>query len=55
MVDQMPNAAVQKEIDAALNVEHMEKTLMDEGIQKFCDPQKVLLGLIATKRKELGK
>lgn len=55
IVDQMPVDAVQKEIDAALNVEHMEKTLMDEGIQKFCDPQKILLELIATKRKELGK
>ena len=32
---------------------HLEETLMHEGIQKFADPQKALLKLIAGKRAEL--
>jgi transaldolase len=41
------------EIDREVNVEHMEATLMDEGLKKFADPQKALLALIASKRASL--
>jgi transaldolase len=32
---------------------HLEETLMREAVQKFADPQKALLKLIAKKRQEL--
>jgi transaldolase len=31
----------------------LEKTLMEEGLKKFADPQKALLKLIAEKRESL--
>ena len=31
------------EIDRVVNVEHLEATLMSEGVKKFSDPQKALL------------
>ena len=52
-VDQLPSDAVLEEIDAVVDFAHLEETLMREGIQKFADPQKGLLGLIAQKRAEL--
>ncbi len=53
-VDQLPSLEVLQEIATKVNVEHLEKTLMDEGIQKFADPQKALLALIAKKRSSLA-
>jgi len=53
-VDQLPVPAVLAEIDAIVKQEHLETTLMNEGIQKFADPQKALLALIAAKRAKLG-
>ncbi len=52
-VDQMPPQAVLDEIAAKVNIEHLEATLMDEGVKKFADPQKALLKQIGEKRKEL--
>lgn len=49
-VDQMPSAEVLAEIDAKVSMQHLEDTLMREGIAKFADPQKALLKLIASKR-----
>src|SRR5262249_27858717 len=49
-VDKLPPKEVLSEIDAKLNLEHMEKILMEEGVKKFADPQKALLKLIAGKR-----
>lgn len=49
-VDKLPPAAVVEEINSKVNMQHLEKTLMDEGIQKFADPQKALLKLIKEKR-----
>lgn len=49
-VDELPPTAVLEEIARVVNIEHLEKTLMDEGIQKFADPQKALLKLIKEKR-----
>lgn len=52
-VDKLPPQAILDEIDQKVNVEHLEKTLMDEGVKKFADPQKALLALIAEKRAAL--
>lgn len=52
-VDELPSQKVLDEIKAKVNIEHLEKTLMEEGIQKFADPQKALLKLIGEKRRQL--
>jgi transaldolase len=52
-VDQMPPTEVLAEIDTLVDMEKLESVLMEEGIQKFADPQKALLALIAEKRKAL--
>ena len=44
-VDQMPPADVLAEIDAKVDVQKMEDSLMREGVAKFADPQKALLKL----------
>jgi transaldolase len=49
-VDKLPPQEVLDEIDRLVSIEHMEATLMSEGIKKFADPQKSLLKLIAEKR-----
>jgi transaldolase len=53
-IDQTPPAAVVEEIRAKVNVERLERTLMDEGLRKFAEPQKALLKLIANKRASLA-
>jgi transaldolase len=53
-VDQLPPQPVLDEIAAKVNIEHLETTLMEEGVKKFADPQKALLKLIAEKRRSLG-
>ncbi len=53
-VDQLPPREILDEIDRKLDLEHMERTLMSEGIKKFADPQKDLLQLIARKRETLA-
>ncbi len=52
-VEKLPPKAVLDEIAAKVDVAKMETVLMDEGIKKFADPQKVLLKTIAEKRKSL--
>ena len=52
-IDQMPPAAVLSEIDWKVDMALLEKTLMEEGLKKFADPQKALLKLIASKREAL--
>ncbi len=52
-VDQLPPQEVLDEIDREVDPQHMEQTLMDEGVRKFADPHKALLQLIADKRKSL--
>lgn len=49
-VDQLPPQAVLDDIDRLVDWNHLESTLMSEGIKKFADPQKSLLKLIAEKR-----
>jgi transaldolase len=53
-IDQMPAAHVVAEIEAKVDPEHLERTLMEEGLAKFAQPQKELLGLIAKKREALA-
>jgi transaldolase len=52
-VDKLPPPEVLAEIDAKVNVQHLEETLMREGLAKFADPQKALLKLIGQKRAQL--
>ncbi len=52
-VDRMPPPEVLAEIDAKVDMAHLEATLMEEGLKKFADPQKALLKLIAAKRASL--
>jgi transaldolase len=53
-VDKLPPQEVLDEIDQKVNVEHLEETLMSEGLKKFADPQKALLKTIADKRGTLA-
>jgi transaldolase len=43
------------EIERLVDMHKLEETLMREGVQKFADPQKALLALIADRRKSLAK
>ncbi|HEX4588660.1 MAG TPA: transaldolase family protein, partial [Gemmataceae bacterium] len=52
-VDELPPKAVLDEIAQKVDMQHLEETLMREGVQKFADPQKELLKRIARKREEL--
>ena len=52
-VDQLPALAIQNEIDQQVDFQHLEKVLMEEGIQKFIDPQNALLAQIAQTRASL--
>jgi transaldolase len=49
-VDRMPPAAVLAELDAKVDMAHLEEVLMREGVEKFTAPQKALLALIAAQR-----
>jgi len=53
-VDQLPPKPVLDEIAQKVEIAKLEAVLMDEGLKKFADPQKVLLKLISEKRKALG-
>lgn len=52
-VDQLPPQGVLDEIGAKVDLAKLENVLMEEGIQKFADPQKALLKVIAEKRAAL--
>src|SRR5262245_40088498 len=54
LVDQRPPPDVLAEIDEKVDIARLETVLMDEGLKKFADPQKVLLKLIGEKRRALG-
>ena len=41
------------DIAKKVNMQHLEETLMTEGLAKFADPQKALLKLIGEKRAAL--
>ena len=48
-IDKLPPAEVLAEIDRKVNVDHLEATLMAEGVKKFADPQKALLAIVERK------
>jgi transaldolase len=52
-VDELPPQDVLDEIERLVDIQHMEDVLMQEGIEKFADPQHALLKLISEKRKTL--
>ena len=45
-IDQWPDRILLDEIDGKVNFDHLEQTLMAEGLAKFAEPQKQLLALI---------
>jgi transaldolase len=49
-IDRMPPPAVVAEIDGKVDMAALERGLMAEGIEKFVEPQRELLRLIAQKR-----
>ena len=49
-VDQLPPQPILDEIASKVDIGKLEAVLMEEGIQKFADPQKALLKVIAEKR-----
>jgi transaldolase len=53
-IDDLPPAEVLAEIDQKVDPRKMEEVLMSEGIEKFANPQKALLKLIADKRRSLA-
>jgi len=52
-IDKMPAENVMAEIDQKVDFQKMEEVLMQEGLEKFAQPQKALLELIAKKRQTL--
>jgi transaldolase len=54
-IDEMPAAEVLAEIDRVVDMEHLEETLMKEGLEKFAKPQKDLIERIGKKRASLGR
>lgn len=54
-VDQLPPKAVLDEIHQKVDIQKLEETLMREGLEKFADPQKALIKLIASKRAAMKK
>jgi transaldolase len=53
-IAKVPPQEVLDEIAQKVDIAHLEKVLMEEGIKKFADPQKALLKLIAEKRRQLA-
>ena len=49
-VDEPIAAEVLKEFESLVDIQKLEDTLMAEGLEKFANPQKALLALIAQKR-----
>ncbi len=53
-IDIWPADDVLNEIAASIDYSHLEETLMSEGVAKFANPHKELLGLIGEKRAVLA-
>lgn len=54
-IDQITPASVVHEIDGKVDMAALESRLMEEGVRKFIEPQRALLGLIAQKRSSLDR
>ncbi len=50
----LPADAIVKELNDTVDLQHLEDTLMSEGVQKFADPHKKLIATIAGKRAALS-
>ena len=50
-VDHLPPGEIITEIDDLVDMDRLERVLMAEGIEKFAEPQKALLDLVAQKRR----
>lgn len=55
LVDRFPEESILDDIDANVDFEHLEETLMREGLAKFAEPQKSLIQLIQEKRSALTR
>jgi len=53
-VHEMPPDAVVREIEEKVDSEHLERVLMEEGVEKFVKPQKALIATIKEKRAKLA-
>ena len=53
-VDALPPEAVLDEIDAKVDIEALERTLMEEGLAKFADPHRELIESISSRRERLA-
>jgi len=53
-IDKMPPKEVLDDIHAKVDLARLEQVLMDEGLQKFADPQKSLIALLGQKRNALA-
>ncbi len=53
-IDQLPDTRILGEIFRIVDFEHLEETLMREGIEKFAAPQRALLELVAEKGREFA-
>lgn len=53
-IDEVPLSSVVDEIEKKVDRASLELVLMEEGIQKFIEPQRALLRLIADKRASIG-
>ncbi len=53
-VDVFPAKAILDDIDAKVNIQHLEETLMSEGLEKFADPFKNLIKNIADLRAKVS-
>lgn len=49
-----PNPEIAEQLDAEVRVQHLEDTLMEQGVAKFVAPQKQLLATIRDKRANLA-
>jgi transaldolase len=54
-IDQMPPPSIISEIDEKVDMLRLERVLMQEGIQKFAEPQMALISLVAQKRATPGR
>ena len=53
-IDEMPPPSIVSEIDKKVDMLKLERVLMNEGIQKFAEPQMAPIKLIAQKRAAPG-
>ena len=54
-IDETPSSSVVREIEKKVDMASLERVLMEEGIQKFVEPQLALLRLIAAKREGVDR